>query len=283
MPHDAPTAAALAAYHVPLDVDSVRGRRAGARLGGVVHYVDTLESTNDTARELALGGAGEGTVVIAERQTRGRGRLGRAWASPPHRNLYLSLVLRPRIPAPQAPQLALVVGLATAEAARDWAPAAGLKWPNDVVIGGRKVAGILTEMDASGTDVRFVVAGIGVNLNSASDDFPPELRDRAVGLCSAAGAAVDRAAFTAALLARLETRYDEYLRRGFAALRPAWEQLSCLQGKRVCVAEGARRTEGVVAGLSDEGVLRLVDAAGREVSVLAGDVTVIDGYAATQG
>ena len=283
MPHPAPTAAELAAHQVPFDVAALRSRRADARFGGVVHYADTLESTNDTARELGLGGATEGTVVLAERQTRGRGRLGRSWVSPPHRNLYLSIVLRPAIPTAQAPQLALVVGLATAEAMREWAPALGLKWPNDVVLDGGKLAGILTEMETSGTDVRFVIAGVGLNVNSVADDFPPELRDRAVGLCTAAGHPVDRVAVAAALLARLEARYDEYLARGFAPLRPAWERLSCLSGHRVCVAEGAQQLEGTVAGLTDDGALRLVEAGGRERLVLAGDVTVIGGYTASRG
>jgi len=283
MPHDAATPADLAAHHVPLDVAAVRRRRADARVGRDVHYAATLESTNDTARELALAGTADGTVVVAEQQTRGRGRLGRSWESPPYRNLYLSVVLRPAIPAQQAPQLALVAGLATAEAVREWAPAAALKWPNDVVIDGRKVAGILTEMEAVGTDVRFVIVGIGVNVNTVAEDFPPELRDRAVGLCTAAGRAVDRAAVAVALLARLEARSDDFVAGGFAPLRPAWERLSCLGGRRVCVAEGAQRVEGVVAGLTDDGALRLVDAAGVETCVLAGDVTVVGGYADTRG
>ncbi|MCK6553655.1 biotin--[acetyl-CoA-carboxylase] ligase [Candidatus Binatia bacterium] len=283
MQHDASTAAVLAVHHVPLDVDGLRSRRAGSRFGGVVHYAEALGSTNDRARELAVDGAAEGTVVIAERQTHGRGRLGRSWVSPPYRNLYVSIVLRPPIPAQQAPQLALIVGLATAETVRVWTDAAGLKWPNDVVIGGRKVSGILTEMEAAGGDVRFVIAGIGVNLNSVAADFPPELRDRAMGLCTAAGGAVDRAAFAAELLARIEARYETYLTMGFAALRPAWESLSCLHGRPVRVVDGARPVEGVVAGLTESGALRLVDAAGRETCVLAGDVTVVDGYADLRG
>lgn len=283
MPHATPTAAELAAHQIPFDAAALRSRRAGARFGGVVCYADTLESTNDTARELALDGTAEGTVVVAERQTRGRGRLGRSWVSPPHRNLYLSVVMRPSIPPGQTPQLALVVGLAAAEAVRQWAPAAAIKWPNDVVVDGRKLAGILAEMELIGADVHFVIAGIGINLNAVADDFPPELRDRAVGLCTVAGHPVDRVAVAVALLARLEARYDEYLAHGFAQLRPAWERLSCLSGQRVCVTEGAQQIEGTMAGLTEDGALRLVDSGGRETLVLAGDVTVVGGYAASRG
>src|SRR5512139_1352036 len=163
--------------HVPLPVDDVRRACAAQRFGQVIEYVETTESTNTLAQERARAGAGEGTVVIAETQTRGRGRLGRAWLSPPYRNLYLSIVLRPPLPPGAAPRLALVVGLATAETVAEWAPDAAVKWPNDVVVDGQKVAGILTEMDADSERVRFVIAGIGVNLNIGTEEFPPELRD----------------------------------------------------------------------------------------------------------
>ena len=265
--------------HSALAIDALRDKRRGARLGHTVHYFSSIDSTNTVARQLALVGAGDGTVVVAETQTRGRGRLGRTWVSPPFRNLYLSVILRPPIPVTVAPQIGLMVGVAAAEAVSTWAAEAVIKWPNDVLISGRKVAGILTELEAQLDRVACVIAGVGVNLNSPADDFPPELHDKAVSLCTASGAPVDRAAFADRLLSQLEQRYDLYLRDGFAAIRPLWERLSCLTGRHVQIDDGTRRLQGVVSGVADDGTLRLRDAQGLETPVVAGDVTVVNGYA----
>ena len=262
----------------PLAIDALRRRRATARLGGTIHYFDSVDSTNSVAQRLATEGAAEGTTVIAETQTKGRGRLGRTWVSPPFRNLYLSIVLRPPIAVARAPQIGLVAGVAVAEAVGDWVSRATIKWPNDVLIDGRKVAGILTEMTADGDRLRCVIVGIGVNLNSPVEDFPPDLHDKAVSLCTASGARIDRVVFADRLLAQLEERYDRFLNHGFAAIQPLWEGLSALTGRVVQIDDGVRRYQGVVVGLAEDGTLRLRDAAQDDVRVVAGDVTVVDGY-----
>jgi BirA family transcriptional regulator, biotin operon repressor / biotin---[acetyl-CoA-carboxylase] ligase len=269
---------AVAAVRVPLAIDALRVARRQARIGRQLHYYDTIGSTNDAAKALAVAGADDGTVVIAEQQTAGRGRLGRAWASPPFRNLYVSIVLRPPIAATAAPPISLVAGLAVAETVREWVGGALIKWPNDVVIDGRKVAGILTELESAEGHLQFVIVGIGVNLNSAAEDFPQELRDKAVAVCALTAAPVDRVRFTNHLLSRFEERYDAFLHHGFAALRPSWEQLSCLSGRCVQIDDGSQRFEGIVVGMADDGTLRLRDATQRERAVIAGDVTVVDGY-----
>ncbi len=263
--------------HGALAIEDLRRARAAARMGHDIRYFDTVDSTNTVAHQLAVDGAAEGTVVLAERQTKGRGRLGRAWSSPPFRNLYLSLILRPPIAVAAAPQVGLVAGLAVAETARQWVDEVAIKWPNDVLARGRKAAGILTEMEAEDGQVRFVVVGIGVNLNSTAQDFPPDLQDKAIGLCTLAGA-IDRVGFAAHLLSQLEHRYDLFLRGGFAAIHPLWEGLSCLTGRRVQIEGGHERCAGVVIGLDADGRLRLRQDAGRETRVVAGEVTVIGGY-----
>ena len=264
--------------HAPLAIDDLRRARAAARFGGTVHYLETTDSTNTVAQQLARAGAAEGTVVIAETQTKGRGRLGRAWISPPFRNLYVSIVLRPPVAPSEAPRLGLVVGLATAETVAEWAPGAALKWPNDVLIDGRKVAGILMEMDAEDDRVRSVVAGIGVNLNMSPNEVPDDLRDKAISLSTAVGTPIDRVAFATRLLSRLEERYDQFVQHGFATLRPLWDRLSCLQGRHVEIDDGGRRYRGLVCGIADDGALQLRDAGGAEITVVAGEVTVVDGY-----
>ena len=267
-----------AAMHVPLCIDDLRRARAAARLGGRIEYFDSIDSTNTAARRLAADGAVEGTVVIAETQTKGRGRLGRSWASPALRNLYVSIVLRPPIAVAQAAQLTLVAGVAVAETIREWAPDAAIKWPNDVVVDGRKLAGILTEMEADDDRVRCVILGIGVNLNAAPEDFPEELRDKATALCAATGRTIDRTAFADRLLSHLDERYGLFLANGFAAIRPLWEACSCLTGRAVQIDGAGQRCAGVVTGITDDGALILRDAAGRDLRVVAGDVTVVDGY-----
>src|SRR5581483_2965854 len=165
-----------------------------------------IDSTQRLARDLARAGAEEGTCVVAEAQSAGRGRLGRTWHSPPGTNLYCSVVLRPPLAPAAVPQLALVAGVAVAAAVAETTTlSAEIKWPNDVLVGGRKVAGILTELEAELERVRFVIVGIGVNLNTTA--FPAELAERATSLALASGRPVDRAAFTGRLLAALEERY----------------------------------------------------------------------------
>ncbi len=267
--------------HSPLRIEELQRACAAARIGRSIEYFESVDSTNSVAHRLADGGAAEGTVVIAETQTKGRGRLGRSWVSPAFRNLYASVVLRPLLGPALAPQVGLVVGVAVAETVRQWAPGAGIKWPNDVLIDGRKVAGTLTEMDVVHGHVRFVIAGIGVNLNSQPEDFPPEVRDIAVALGTAIGAPIDRTAFTIRLLSQLQERYDQFLSDGFVAMRLLWERLSCLTGRQVCIDDGNQRYTGIVTGLADDGTLELRDAAGRDIRVIAADVTVIGGYGAS--
>ncbi|HEX7407091.1 MAG TPA: biotin--[acetyl-CoA-carboxylase] ligase [Candidatus Binatia bacterium] len=269
----------LPSVHPPLSIDDLRGARAAARIGCHLHYFESVDSTNTVAHQLARGGAADGTVVLAETQTKGRGRLGRTWVSPPYRNLYLSVILRPGLPVSDAPPIGLVAGLAVAETVREWTPQVAIKWPNDVLVAGRKVAGILLEMEAEDGRVRFVILGVGVNLNSVADDFPPDLRDKAIGLCTAVGTPVDRGGFAARLLSRLEARYEVFLREGFAAIQPLWEGLSCLTGRHVHIDGGGERHAGVVTGIGADATLRLRDTAGQEIRVVAGDVTVVDGYA----
>jgi len=263
---------------LPLDIDALRRLRRETRFGRDIRYFDSLASTNTTARELALAGTPEGVVVIAEAQTRGRGRLGRSWVSPPYRNLYLSVLLRPPLPPAAAPQIALVAGLSAARAIAAFGATAQVKWPNDVLVDGRKVAGILTEMESDGDRIAAVILGIGINVNLALDEFPEELRDKAGSVAAALGHSVARHELADRLLSALERDYDLFCMQGFAALRDDWNRLSCLSGRSVEIADGTRRVAGAVIGLDADGSLLLRAADGTQVSVLAGDVTVLDGY-----
>jgi BirA family biotin operon repressor/biotin-[acetyl-CoA-carboxylase] ligase len=248
-------------------------------LGRVVHYQETVDSTNRIARDLARAGAPHGAVIIADSQTAGRGRLGRSWFSPPGANLYLSVVLRPEVPPARAPQLALVAATAvakTVEVVGGVRPE--IKWPNDVLLEGRKVAGILAELDSEADRVTVVIVGIGVNLNVSERDLEVALHCPATAVAAATGASVDRAAFAARLLIELEERYCRYVAHGFGGLREEWESYSCLTGRRVTVAGPEGQQCGRVLGVDADGALRLRGSRGTTVRVLAGDVTVSGGW-----
>jgi BirA family transcriptional regulator, biotin operon repressor / biotin---[acetyl-CoA-carboxylase] ligase len=249
------------------------------RIGWRIHYFQQVDSTQEVARELAAGGAAQGTTVIAEQQTAGRGRLGRAWHSPAGVNLYTTIILRPAMPLATVPQLSLVAGIAVAEALERVAPGiVGLKWPNDVWLRGRKVSGMIAEAvtDAHG-ELSSVLLGIGINVNLAADDIPDELRKRATSVRIAIGRACDRIELANSLFSLLDSRYMEVLSAGFAALRPAWERYSALMGKRVAILDGGRRKSGLVRGIDDDGAL-LLDIGARVERIVAGEVTVEGAY-----
>jgi len=234
-----------------------------------------VDSTNLRAAELAEQGAAEGTVVIAESQSRGKGRLGRRWASPPGVNLYLSVVLRPPILPWDAPQLTFLSAVAVARAIGE---EPGLdpevKWPNDLLLAGRKVAGLLNEMQAETEGVHYVVLGIGVNLNMQPEQFPADLRYPATSLAIETGAPVSRADFARRLLQHLDALYREYLTEGFEPVRRAWQGYFRLVGRTVEVDCQERILGGAVVGIDDDGALLLETAEGGTERILAGDVRV---------
>jgi BirA family biotin operon repressor/biotin-[acetyl-CoA-carboxylase] ligase len=253
--------------------------RPSGTIGWRVHYFEELESTQQTAAELAARGALNGEVVIAEQQTAGRGRMGRRWHSPPGVNFYGTFILRPEMPVAEAALLSLVAGVAVAETMEMVAPRiVALKWPNDVWLGGRKAGGMIAE---AVTDSRHrlvcVLLGIGLNLNLAPEDIPAELRNRATSVMAATGRPCDRVELAGELFSRLESRYMETLSGGFAAVRPVWERYSALTGRQVTVVDGPSRIAGTVRGIGPDGAL-LIEAEGRVVRVLAGDVSIEGAY-----
>jgi BirA family biotin operon repressor/biotin-[acetyl-CoA-carboxylase] ligase len=241
---------------------------------------DVTGSTNDDACALAREGAQEGTVVLADAQTAGRGRLGRDWVSKPYLNLYASLILRPTIAPAMAPQLSLVAGVAVARALEAEGVEAGIKWPNDVLIGGRKVCGVLTEIEAEADLVGFVVVGIGVNLNSELHDFPEDLHDKAISVRMAEDRVVDRMRFAAQLFGCFEQVYELWRKAGFEPLREEWQRRAVLMGKPIEVAGAGAgaNVSGVCIGIDSDGALLLKGDDTEVRRVIAGDVTLVGGY-----
>lgn len=240
-------------------------------LGRTLHCFETVESTNATAFALGLDGAFHGEVVVAEAQTKGRGRRGRGWVSPPGTNLYLSAVLRPEVAPSRAPELTLVTAVALTQTLQEAGVRAVIKWPNDIQVGGKKVAGILTELSADEERVRFVIVGVGVNLNMSLDELPEDVAAIATSVSAERGEAVPRALFTAAFLANFERWLDRWHDQGFETVREAWREATSTLGHEVLVVQEGDEWVGVAEDIDESGAL-MVRVGGSLRRVLAGDV-----------
>ncbi|MBF0462170.1 MAG: biotin--[acetyl-CoA-carboxylase] ligase [Magnetococcales bacterium] len=240
------------------------------------HFFPVLASTNQQAAQLAQAGAAEGTVVVADQQTQGRGRLGRQWSSPAGVNLYCSVVLRPTLLPRDAAQLTLLAGVALAHTLTEWGVAGVLiKWPNDLLLQGRKAAGILTEMRTDRSGIQHVIVGIGLNVNGQAADLPLELRDRATSLAESLHSAVCRPPLLAKLLAQLDHWYGRFGREGFAPVRQEWLACSRLLGQSVGVRLADEQFSGQAVALDADGCLLVQRADGMLARVVAGDVTLL--------
>jgi BirA family biotin operon repressor/biotin-[acetyl-CoA-carboxylase] ligase len=272
-----PAKTSVVSSGAPLDLELVREHFKNKRLGAKFHYFTELGSTNSHARELADDGAAEGEIVLAESQSRGRGRLGRRWESPPLLNLYLSVILRPNLAPVHAAQITLMAAVALAETVGFFiARPPAIKWPNDILVDGKKLAGILTEAACDAEHVGYVILGIGLNLNYRVHAMPEELRDRATSMADLTGKNVSREGVLVRLIQDLYRCYGELEEAGFEALRPRWEGHFALRGRRVRVELGDQTVIGRAQGIDREGALIVEDEQGRRRSIVAGDVIPLE-------
>jgi len=256
-----------------LTPSEVRSGLKTKRMGKVIHYFQILDSTNSKAYELALQGAKEGEVVIAESQNRGRGRLGRDWFSPPFLNLYLSVILRPRIPPHQASLITLMAAVATAEAIEKYSGLKpSIKWPNDILLGDRKVAGLLNEIQSEMDRVHFIILGIGMNLNVDESVFPKEIRSIATSLKIEKGETILRKGFLQDLLKGLEDWYEIFLKAGGERILKAWREKARIKGRPVRVTSFGQTLSGMAIDVDSDGALILKTDDGSQKKIVAGDV-----------
>ena len=237
------------------------------RMGRAFYAFRTIASTQDELRRLAEAGAPEGTLVVADHQTRGRGRRGRWWRDEPGANLLLSLLFRPDIPAAQAPQLSLLAALASTDAlGAATGLGIGVRWPNDLQVRERKVGGILAEAQAVGERVSHISLGIGINVNQTR--FPADLSRPATSLALEAGQALDREALLEGLLASLDRWYARYRREGFLPVRDGWRRASVTLGHPV---DGGG-VSGIAEDLDEDGALLVLTPEGVRVRLVAGEL-----------
>src|SRR6266498_4024146 len=244
----------------PLQLQKVRDGLATRRLGTNFHYFSEIDSTNSYARGLAEQGAGEGEVIIAEAQTHGRGRLGRRWVSPPFVNLYFSVILRPQLPPVHAPQLTLMAAVALSDTIASFiGTPPNIKWPNAILVGGKKLAGVLTESSCDSERIEFVILGIGVNLNYAVPLMPEVIRERATSIVTLTQNNVSREAFVRRLIQDLDRCYGELEEVGFDSLALRWEALFELRGKKLRVEMTDHIMIGTAKGIDRDCALILED------------------------
>lgn len=243
-------------------------------LGRKIHYFSELATTNDEAKKLALTGCPEGTLIIAEEQTGGRGRLARGWFSPATKGIWFSVVLRPPFPPQEAPKCTLMAAVAVNRAIRQTTGiSCGIKWPNDILCNGRKLVGILTEMSAEMDAINYVVIGMGINVNVATEEFPAELRTIATSLLREGGRQVSRLELFLAILKQLDSIYQEVQAGGFAPVLAAWRQESITLEQPVQVVGPDKSFAGVAIDIDADGALLVETERGIE-KVIAGDVSI---------
>jgi len=244
-------------------------------LGKILYSYQTLKSTNDLAFRLAEEKAVEGTLILAEKQTAGKGRMGRKWFSPLHKGIWLSLILRPNIPPVKAPGLSLCTSLALLQSIKEKTGLeARLKWPNDCLIGNKKVAGILLELSAELDKVDFVIIGVGINVNQSQNDFPVSLKRTATSLLIESEKKISRVELLKSFLKNLENIYVNFKSFGLKYYREDIKKYSTLLGKKVKLQYGKEKLKGMVKDIDENGSLILETRKGKR-TVTAGEVTLI--------
>jgi BirA family biotin operon repressor/biotin-[acetyl-CoA-carboxylase] ligase len=242
-------------------------------MGKSIHHFHSMDSTNSMAYQLALQGAEEGEIVVAESQKKGRGRLGRKWFSPALTNLYLSVILRPKIAPQRASLMTLMAAVATAGAIHKFSGLQPMiKWPNDILLKNRKVAGLLNEIHSESDRILFVVLGIGVNLNMDDKMFSKEIRSLATSLKKEMGQFISRKAFLQILLEELEIWYETFLNEGAPPILKAWRDKAQIRGRPVKVISFGEVLSGTAIDVDDDGALILETKEGKRKRVVAGDV-----------
>ncbi len=242
------------------------------KIGRSIFSYEQLDSTNEVAFKLGKEGLKEGVCVISEYQKKGRGRLGRSWESPKGKNVLLSVILRPLLSPAEVSKITLVAAVSAVKSARQITGAnLGIKWPNDLLYRGKKVGGILTEMDAEADRVHFVVVGIGINVNSSRKELPPE----ATSLKEIAGHPISRLEFTRKFLLEFENDYSKFKQEKFDELAREWENLSVTSGQRVVADVLGRKVHGQAVGIDKDGALWIRKDNGLQERILAGDISIL--------
>jgi BirA family biotin operon repressor/biotin-[acetyl-CoA-carboxylase] ligase len=244
-------------------------------LGRTVYYCDSVSSTNNLAKELAGQGAADGTLVVAEEQTGGKGRLGRQWCSAKYKGSFFSFILFPPLMPQEANMVTLITAVAMASAVRDeTGVAAGIKWPNDLLVNGKKICGILTELSAEMERINYMVVGVGLNVNQEENDFPEEVSASATSLKDQTGANISRVKLVQAFLLEFEKWYLLALENGFAPVLARWKEMSVSLNCPVRIHNPNSSWDGWAEDIDSDGALLLRLPGGEIKRVISGEVSL---------
>lgn len=259
--------------------EELESRMHNAWAGCEVHFFPEIDSTNTKAKELGEAGASHGTLVVADRQVAGKGRRGRSWSSPAGENIYMTILLRPKMQPVKAPMLTLVMAYSVALAMQTYDIEVGIKWPNDLVVNGKKVCGILTEMSTEIDFINYVIIGTGINVGTSR--FPEEISQTATSLLKETGKEIPRAELTAEVMKQFETLYGQFEQTGdLSFLQDGYNAILVNFDRQVRILEPGRERNGIARGIDRQGELLVEYPDGTVEPVFAGEVSVrgIYGY-----
>ncbi len=249
--------------------DEIRHGLKTQIIGKEIFSYNTLDSTNDAAYQLGERGVREGACVFAEHQKKGRGRLGRVWTSGKSKNILMSVLLRPSLPPSDVAKITITAGVAVTRVLESVAEKSfGIKWPNDILHEDKKICGILTEMSAESDRVRFVVVGIGINVNASHEELPPQ----SISMKKIMGDSVSRVSLARRILAELDVYYQKLKKNEFADIAEEWEERSLTSGQRVTATTWKRKIHGEAVGIDEDGALWIRKDNGLQEKVMSGDI-----------
>lgn len=255
--------------------EEIKSRLNTKVIGHTIYSFPEIDSTNSYCKTLGEKNAPEGTLVVAEHQLKGRGRLGRTWISPAGRGLWFSLLLRPKISPQEASRLTILAAVAIARVLHDrYHLKAGIKWPNDLLLAGKKFSGILLEMKAEADQVNYLVLGIGINVNIPAEEFPEELADIATSLAAEKGSFLSRVDLLTAMLEEIEKLYFDFLGKGFSTIMELWKKYNITLGKTVSITNWQTTWKGRAVEMDTNGGLVVTLPDGTKKTVYSGDVTL---------
>lgn len=258
-----------------LTQQEIEGYLTTSFIGKTISHFDTIDSTNIKAKKLAQEGANEGAIIISEEQTAGRGRLGRQWTSPKSKGIWLSIILRPNLEPMNVSNITLLGAAAVNKALSEFNIHTQIKWPNDIMLNGKKICGILTEMSCELNAINYIVMGIGINVNIQKVDFPEELLDSATSVLVETGEILDRKKLTAALLNNFESLYNQFIKYGDiqSSIKVCKENSSVLGKKIKIIDRGNVRTAKAI-DIKDNGVLVVENEDGTIDEILSGEISI---------
>lgn len=259
-----------------LDYENLRDFLSTRYIGRRVIYLEATTSTNDIAKKLGMEGEKEGLVVVAEQQTSGRGRMGRSWSTHSGEAIAMTMLLKPDIPVNQGPSITPLLAISIVKALKDLIGIeVGIKWPNDIVLGSKKLCGILTEMSISNGKINCIIVGMGLNVNQES--FEDEIKDIAISLRGFSGSYYKRKEILSSILNQFEINYEIFKKRGIGAFRDDLKKYSILMGKDIEICDIGENLKGKAIDIGEDGSLIVELFDGKKINVISGEVT-IKGY-----